>query len=285
MGFIKKLIIGLILVVMLFSGYFIYNLFQDKVEAAFLTIESGSAQVDRGDGWENAINNMGLKLNDKVKTIDGVSVITFYESIIVELEADTEVVVSSLAKNKISIKQEKGSTWNKFTSIFGIENYEVETPTTVATVRGTEFGVYYKETEDVVLTSEGKVDVRSLGNNILTEGFGKALRNENGLNSAEVTAGDKKIMLDKAKKTLERLKKLREITIEDNKDLIEKAIKLYGVSEGELKDYLEKIDSGEMDDAQLIEKSPVKLPVMNKFKKFNDEIKKQQELIKSLEIA
>ena len=276
MGLIKKVIIGLILLILIVGGIFIYNLYNDNIDVAFLTIETGSAQVDSGNGWKEATNNMKLKLNDKIKT-DGVSVITFYESIIVELQPNTDVMIKSLQDEKVSLRQEKGSTWNKFTSISGIESYEVETPTTVATVRGTEFGVY----ENDILVSEGKVDTKSLDKNIIVEGLGKADIKE--LKIIELTKEDKIIMLDKAKKTLERLKLLREKIIEDNRDLIEKAIKIYGTDEVELRTYLERIDSGELDDDALIEKSPIKPPVMYRFKKVNDEIRKEQELIKLLE--
>ena len=134
MGVGKKVLLVLVILIVLIAGLGYYFLYSDTVIKAFLTIESGSAQVDKGSGWEAAVDDMKLSKNDKIKVIDGLSVVTLHESVIIELEAGTEVSIASLTKKKLELKQDSGSTWNKFTRVTGVDGYEVETPTSVATI-------------------------------------------------------------------------------------------------------------------------------------------------------
>lgn len=280
----KKILIALIIIVLLLAllSFFVYSkFFSDNIKIAILRIESGKAEVDTGNGWKPASNNMELGLNDKIKAVDGITTLTLYESIIIELEPNTEIEIKELAKEKVSVRQEKGSTWHKFTSVAGIKDYEVETPTTVATVRGTEFGVKYnqKTKETSVLVSEGKVNVKSKESSLEVKEFEKVIVKDEKIEKVPLTPEDKEKIQDAALNNLERLKKLREELIQEHKFLIEKAVSMYGKGEKELRGYLDKVDTGEIDDAKLLEKSPIKLPSMYRLKKLNDEIKEQQKLI------
>ena len=169
----------------------------DKIEPAFLTVESGTVQLDSGAGYNTVTGEVILSLNDKVKTLDGTATITLYETIITELEPNTEVSISTLAENNVKINQNSGSTWSKFTTITGIDSYEVETPTTVATVRGTAFGVNVEE--DAVLVGEGNVNVEKGGRVVSLNQFEKLI--ESG--KTRLTAADKQKILGKAKKNIE----------------------------------------------------------------------------------
>lgn len=284
-GKIILIVILALVAVVVIGGIIIYNqLMSDDIDTAFLTVESGTVQVDSGSGYRTVQGEVMLSLNDKIKTIDGTAVVTLYESILIELEPNTEISLKSLKKDDVGIKQESGSTWNKFTSITGIQSYEVETPTTVATVRGTEFGVDTSGEGDSIFVGEGNVGVESEGEFIDLAQFQKTVKKQ-GIKLAmqRLTAKDKQRILVKVKKNVQRLESLRERVIEKQGPIIKKAMAKYGVSEAELRGYLAKIDSGEIDDGELIEKSPVKLPVMYRFKKMNDELKNQKRLIQIIE--
>jgi hypothetical protein len=82
---------------------------------------------------------MKLKKGDSVKTMTGEATIVFYEGEITHLESNTEVTIDQLSNRKVELSQAAGETWNKVTKISGISEYRLETPNTVATVRGTEF--------------------------------------------------------------------------------------------------------------------------------------------------
>ena len=173
-----KILLGIVIALVVIGSIataIIYNtFFKDEIETAFLTVESGELQVDSGSGWRTVTGEVSLSLKDKVQTLDGTAVITLYESILIALEENTEISLSSLQEEKTAIKQEKGSTWSKFTSVTGIKGYEVETPTTVATVRGTEFGI--NADDDIIWVAEGKVDVNRGGKIFTLEEFEKLLK-------------------------------------------------------------------------------------------------------------
>lgn len=274
------IVVGAILAFVLIGAIFAYfSLFSDNVEVA--TLSQGSAEYNRRGSWEPANIGTKLQLSDSVRTTDDGAMLTFYESIIVELEPGAEISIEELSEDKVKIKQEKGTTWNKFTSILGIQNYEVETPTTVATVRGTEFGVDADNDEITVL--EGNVGASMNGKDYDIKPFQRLGMVDGEMRVGELTLEQKKKMLPRVKKTLENIKNIREQMIERKRPMIEAAMKKYDVDEGHLRDYMEKIDRGEVDDAELIEKSPVKTPEMYRFKKMNDEVKKQMALIRQLE--
>lgn len=275
------IIVGVIFLIAAVAGVTSYfYIFRDNIEPAVLSFSEGDVQVYQ-EGWKDAEDGMIVSHKDRVKTMDSPATLTFYDTIIVDLEPGTEVSVEELAEDNVKIRQDSGSTWNKFTAITGVANYEVETPNTVATVRGTEFGV--DADSDMITVLEGEVEASSGGKKMMVGEFMRARFADGELKLEELSYEDKKEMLVKTKKMLNELKAVRERAIETKKPMIEKAMNEYDVSEGELRGYLDKIDRGELDDAELIEKSPVKIPLMDRVKRMNDEVKNQMKLIKRLE--
>ena len=283
MGVGKKVLLVLVILIVLIAGLGYYFLYSDPVIKAFLTIESGSAQVDKGSGWEAAVDDMKLSKNDKIKVIDGLSVVTLHESVIIELEAGTEVSIASLTKKKLELKQDSGSTWNKFTRVTGVDGYEVETPTSVATMRGTEFGVdYFPETGDTVqIVGEGTVEMTSNGESITLNGLEKG-SDADGLDKVALTQEDRARIKVQATKTLQRLKGLRKLLINNQNAVVKGLIKKYVGTEEELDKYLADIDAGVIDDSEIVAKAPIHPPALDRFVKLNSEIKEQQQFIASL---
>ena len=115
---------------------------------AQLIIESGTVQVKHaGESWISAENGMILYQSDSVKTGDNASAsLILFESSIIRLDSNTEVtlreIIQQEGETSVKIEQDLGRTWNTVRNISGIDNYEVQTPTTIASVRGTSFGVF-----------------------------------------------------------------------------------------------------------------------------------------------
>lgn len=277
-----KIILGVVGVIILIFGVLTYiNLFVQKYDKAVLNFDEGRVEVLQANTWMDAENGMKLKSDASIKTFENPATVTLMESIIVELEPNTEISIQELSNENVKIRQESGNTWNKFTSVLGITNYEVETPTTVATVRGTEFGVGADDSSVIVL--EGEVGFSSEGKEMMLKGFESGQMKNGQMIKQALTLEQKRFILSKAKKTLERLKGLREKMIDRRRGAIENAMEKYGKSEGELRAYLDKIDSGEVDDKELLGKSPIKLPEFERLIKLNSEIKDQMRLIAQLE--
>ncbi len=141
----------------------------DELKAQ-LVIESGEVQYkSTGGTWTTAENGMDLFESDTVKTGDNTSAsIILFKSSIIRLDNNTEVTISKLIEEdetSVEIEQNSGRTWNTISKISGIDNYEVQTPTTVASVRGTSFGFYYLADGNISVTvGNGTVNVTTYEN-------------------------------------------------------------------------------------------------------------------------
>jgi ferric-dicitrate binding protein FerR (iron transport regulator) len=109
-----------------------------------------------GGSWVEAENGMDLVESDTVKTGDDSSAsIILFKSSIVRLDSNTEVTIKELVQgdeNSVTLEQNAGRTWNTVQKISGIDSYEVQTPTTVASVRSTAFDVNVSE-EGITIVS------------------------------------------------------------------------------------------------------------------------------------
>jgi len=143
---------------------------------AQLVIESGDVQVKHtGGSWATAENGMLLSQSDSVMTgTDSSASIILFESSIVRLDSNTEVSLQQIIKESgetsVTINQEVGKTWNTVQKISGIDNYDVQTPSTVASVRGTAFVVIVMENGSTYYgVSHGILNVSSVSNGTIQD--------------------------------------------------------------------------------------------------------------------
>ncbi|HLD05044.1 MAG TPA: FecR domain-containing protein [Candidatus Nanoarchaeia archaeon] len=270
------------LVILAALGYAYYWTTGSPTRTAFLNVESGVVEVDQGKGWLPARDGMDLKKSDKVRTLDGQATIVIFESILVSLDENTEVLVDSLIKEKVAIQQQKGSTWNKVTGLSGVQSYEVSTPNTVATVRGTAFGVD-TGAEDSIAVGEGNVGVSSGGQEENVAAFEKVFGKKGNLAKKEWSADDKVKFKKRLTRHLVHLKKLRWAELEKKRPLVEKLKAKYKVTDVDIKKFFEDVDAGKQDDTKIIDKVPLNSEAVHKIKRLNDQIKKEQRLLSSLD--
>jgi hypothetical protein len=134
-----------------------------------LTKVSGDVHV-RHAGGDFIVAHDGdvLTAGDAIRTgPDGVAEMTYFEGSTVRLDRDSELVVETLATASdggtvIQMLQVIGRSWHVVTKLIaGSSRYDVRTPTSTASVRGTIFSVEVREDADgpaaTVTTSEGVV--------------------------------------------------------------------------------------------------------------------------------
>lgn len=142
----KFLFITSVIIIICIIAFIFFILMPSDVKAQ-LVIEFGTVEIKHeGGSWTSAKNGTILYQSDSVKTGDNSSAsIIFFESSIIRLDSNTEVKLEELfqkeGEKSVTIKQDIGRTWNTVSKMSGIDNYEVQTPTTVASVRGTSFVV------------------------------------------------------------------------------------------------------------------------------------------------
>ena len=120
-----------------------------------LAITEGDVSVSKaGTGnWVEAQVGMSLEVGDSIKTGDDSSAeITFFDGSTIELEAGTEIEITSLDisgeddSTTITVEQTIGNTISRVTKILDpASRYEVQTPTGVVAVRGSAVQVYVIE--------------------------------------------------------------------------------------------------------------------------------------------
>jgi hypothetical protein len=153
-------------------GIAVILLFPGAVEAestAELVDIFGDVEVKQGDTWVTAENNMELHRYDSVRTGDNSSAsIIIFKGSIIRLDSNTEVYLEELIQGEegtfVTIEQEAGRTWSTVQKISGIDEYEVQTPTAVASVRGTSFDINIENGTTIVGVIKGSVDVKKTDN-------------------------------------------------------------------------------------------------------------------------
>lgn len=273
------IVLGVVIaIIVILAGAYFY-VTGSSTRTAFLNIDSGQVQVDTGSGWQAATDGMDLGVNDKVKTLNGEATIVLHESVIITVEPNSEVAISDLSKDSLQIEQTEGSTWNKFTGLTGVNELSVKTPTTVATVRGTEFGVEMRG----VLVGEGVVEVTGDGETFLIKAGKKIVMRDGKLVEEDLTPEEKARILSKMQNTLEKMKRLRMQEIEKKQFIYEKMKAKYDITDEEVKEYLERADNGEFDLEEVEKKAPVKVEGLKKVKEITEKIIEQKKAMAEIE--
>jgi FecR-like protein len=134
--------------------------------ATTVTIISGDVQVQHSatGSFVSATDGEVLAAGDTIRTADGArAVLTYFEGSTVSVEPNSELTIetaSSLSDGStvVVMQQNIGRTWHVVTKLItGNSKYEVKTPASTASVRGTAFQVDSDGERTVVTTAEGTV--------------------------------------------------------------------------------------------------------------------------------
>src|SRR4029078_8370115 len=142
---VRILLVGLLAAGVLIPAALILT--QQRAAAAnmTLTILSGTADVARGSGgFARAADGQVLNAADRVRTADsGHAVVTFLDGSTIEIEPTTTItIVQAIAAPSgaitIQLEQAIGRTWASVQKLLRADSkFELKTPATSATVRGT----------------------------------------------------------------------------------------------------------------------------------------------------
>jgi hypothetical protein len=134
--------------------------------ATTVTIISGDVQVRHGatGAFVTATDGEVLMAGDTIRTSDGArAVLTYFEGSTVSIEPKSELTLETASalsdgSTVVVMQQNVGRTWHVVTKLItGNSKYEVRTPASTASVRGTAFQVDSDGEQTVVTTTEGTV--------------------------------------------------------------------------------------------------------------------------------
>ena len=164
----KKLIIILLLIILIAVGgacYALSNPVELEAPKVILTPEEGTVWVNERE----VKGELELKENDLVKTGENaLASINFFDESIVRLDENTEILLKDLQSEnfttkKINFKINLGHLWARILKLVDKDaEFSIETPTTVASVRGTAF--------DLLVSPEGEVEIDVDENTVEVEG-------------------------------------------------------------------------------------------------------------------
>ena len=131
-----------------------------------VTIISGDVQVRHGatGTFVGATDGGVLAAGDTIRTAAGArAVLTYFEGSTVSIEPNSELTIEIASASPdgstvVVMRQNVGRTWHVVTKLItGNSKYEVRTPASTASVRGTAFQVDSESDRTVVTTTEGTV--------------------------------------------------------------------------------------------------------------------------------
>jgi hypothetical protein len=155
-----------------------------------LTEADGEVRVGSQDDFEQGHAGQSLNPGDTIRTgANSSAAILFFDGSTVEMDANTEISLKDLLPPQgdsglsISFTQNFGSTLNRVVSLSSpADSYEVDTPSGVASVRGTVFWVTNTDASTLVEVDEGVV--------VLQAGNGKEIQVRRGQAGMVVEGGD-----------------------------------------------------------------------------------------------
>jgi hypothetical protein len=162
----KKVLAGIgivIIIVLILLAVFALPVVSESPPAV-LVVESGTVEVAQSP-YHVVTGQMNIKQGDSIKTgSDGKASVVLFGSSVVRLDSSTEINLAELSPEKdarkVSINQSSGRIWSKVIKLSGIDNYQINTPRSVATIRGTGFDSWIKLDGTVeVSVVEGAVNV------------------------------------------------------------------------------------------------------------------------------
>lgn len=155
----------ILLVVGSVAGYFGYKAIGKRVKELIppqpttLTIDKGTVTGKSGSMVSGAILNDG----DLIKTGEAsAATIVLPNGSETRLDENTSLTITATG-DSVSLFQNLGRSWSRVVKLSGAkESFEIETPTAVATVRGTAFATTVLGEDSTIDTDEGQVEVAAI---------------------------------------------------------------------------------------------------------------------------
>ncbi|MEK9178925.1 MAG: FecR family protein, partial [Patescibacteria group bacterium] len=176
------------------------NLPEKKEVTPFvLTLKSGVVEYRKStiDAYVVlATGSAALPSKSMVKTGIGTAEVLLENGSQISIDENTEITLNADSMG-IKIQQFLGNTWHRVQKLLGVQTYQVITPTAVATVRGTKFGVRTLLGISKIITTENTVGVQL--RTINPEGKEELGKEEpvSAGNESEILEAEKEIIIQK----------------------------------------------------------------------------------------
>jgi hypothetical protein len=175
-----------VITVLAFVSLFHHNVYSqnmDSMLSVILAEYKGKVEVLRNNTNIQVKKGMSLQENDVIKTKqNSFAVLLFQDGSKITLAENTEVVINDLKFVQTSVSLQNGKLRTKVSPRQTSQVFEVKTPVSVASVRGTEFILSFVDNKSELVVIEGKVLFSDLlGNNIEVTEFESCYISDQGI--------------------------------------------------------------------------------------------------------
>ena len=180
----------------------------------------------------------------------------FFDGAVLRLDAGTSVTLTQITKDHVKIDQASGQTYTRLLKLAGVTEYEVETSTTIASVRGTGFKVSIIGDDTEVGVGEGEVEVSTKREGAilkrqLVRKAQHAMMRKAALDTIEPVAMDRDAFMDKMLKDddtfIDRMVK----RFETRHPRIVRALKNAGYTDADMHQWMRDLATGTMTPEQM----------------------------------
>jgi hypothetical protein len=153
-----------VIIVLSLFAVFVLPLVSESPPAT-LIVESGDVQVAQSP-LRPVSGEVQLKKGDKIATgSNGRASVVLFGSSVIRLGNNTNLTIEELTQSRenrnVRIKQDSGRVWNKVLKLSGVDNFQVATPQSVASIRGTAFESWVRDGITATSVVEGTLNIQS----------------------------------------------------------------------------------------------------------------------------
>tara|TARA_Y100000310_G_scaffold165965_1_gene165715 strand:+ start:941 stop:1771 length:831 start_codon:yes stop_codon:yes gene_type:complete len=274
MGKKALIFLGITIAIFLGLGFTYFSLVSSKTIAAQLNVESGIVFVNA----EEVSGQITLDEEDLIKTSgNGRATIILYETMVVNLEPDTEITVTDLKKSNPQLTQKSGETWNTLTKVVGIEEYTIKSGNSVASIRGTSFIFNIEK----IAVLEGEVGYVIDETNYIVSKNRAVEKVDGKINERALNPEEKAKIIAVKTRARDQLKWLREREIEKHPKVLNMIKSKYDLTDEDIRQALQDADEGLLDIEELEKQSPVNIESVRKISEITREIIKINQEVQS----
>lgn len=152
--------------ILIVSPFFISCASSPSIDARIIFF-IGEPDITHNDGITEPVTlKMLIKKGDIIRTKSGYMLVQIGDSILIRIQPNTIIGISKLFEgSETSISLNNGQLVTHVKKLGKDTSFKIKTPTTVASVRGTQYSVSYYKNRSVLAVKEGRVQLDTRVNN------------------------------------------------------------------------------------------------------------------------
>ncbi len=211
-------------------------------------------------------------VGESIQTLDGEALVTINENHFLWIKPNSKVTLTAIDKDQVIMTLDNGDVWYMHVNVSDKQKFTLLNELSAINPLGTKFFSTFnadtKTTSTFVI--DGKVKVSDDFVDLYLEPFEKSYKTDvDGLVKVELSSADKEIAKYQLDRDYAILKSARNVEINKHGTVLAIVKSKFNVTDEIIQETLAKLDSGELNEQQLLEQSPVPIPAIGRLKELN----------------